>query len=231
MKLFEHNAEAPVLPKLTRASVDGKRIYQTPTGEGYPSVTTVLGILGKESLMAWRKRVGEEEANRISTQAARRGTAVHKLCEDYLDNDPDFSKKHMPSNIHMFNTMKPILDANINNIWYQECFLYSDELQTAGQVDCIGEWNGELAVIDFKTSRKLKKEEWILNYYMQVAFYAKAFEDMTGVPIKKGVVFIGVDGNDPQTFEFNTADYLDHFAAVRETYKELYEKDKVHNIG
>jgi hypothetical protein len=230
MKLFEHNADAPVLEKLTRSNEDGKRIYRTPTGEGYPSVTTVLGILGKEDIAKWRKRVGEEEANRISTQAARRGTAVHKLCEDYLDNDPDYSKKHMPANIQMFNTMKPILDERINNIWYQECFLYSNELQTAGQVDCIAEWDGELAVVDFKTSRKLKKEEWILNYFMQVSFYAKAFEEMTGTPVKKGVVFIGVDNEDPQVFEFNTKDYLDHFRAVRETYKELYEKDKVHNL-
>lgn len=230
MKLFEHNADAPVLEKLTRSNEDGKRIYRTPTGEGYPSVTTVLGILGKEDIAKWRKRVGEEEANRISTQAARRGTAVHKLCEDYLDNDPDYSKKHMPANIQMFNTMKPILDERINNIWYQECFLYSNELQTAGQVDCIAEWDGELAVVDFKTSRKLKKEEWILNYFMQVSFYAKAFEEMTGTPVKKGVVFIGVDNEDPQVFEFNTEDYLDHFRAVRETYKELYEKDKVHNL-
>lgn len=230
MKLFEHNADAPVLEKLTRSNEDGKRIYRTPTGEGYPSVTTVLGILGKEDIAKWRARVGEEEANRISTQAARRGTAVHKLCEDYLDNDPDYSKKHMPANIQMFNTMKPILDERINNIWYQECFLYSNELQTAGQVDCIAEWDGELAVVDFKTSRKLKKEEWILNYFMQVSFYAKAFEEMTGTPVKKGVVFIGVDNEDPQVFEFNTEDYLDHFRAVRETYKELYEKDKVHNL-
>ena len=230
MKLFEHNADAPVLEKLTRSNEDGKRIYRTPTGEGYPSVTTVLGILGKEDIAKWRKRVGEEEANRISTQAARRGTAVHKLCEDYLDNDPDYSKKHMPANIQMFNTMKPILDERINNIWYQECFLYSNELQTAGQVDCIAEWDGELAVVDLKTSRKLKKEEWILNYFMQVSFYAKAFEEMTGTPVKKGVVFIGVDNEDPQVFEFNTEDYLDHFRAVRETYKELYEKDKVHNL-
>jgi len=230
MKLFEHNSDAPVLEQLTRSNVDGKRIYQTPSGEGYPSVTTVLGILGKEDLMAWRRRVGEEEANRISTQAARRGTAVHKLCEEYLNNNPDYSKKHMPANIQMFNTMKPILDEKINNIWYQECFLYSNELQTAGQVDCICEWNGELAVVDFKTSRKLKKEEWILNYYMQVSFYAKAFEEMTGTQINKGIVFIGVDNEDPQVFEFNPNDYIEHFKAVRETYKELYEKDKVHNF-
>jgi len=231
MKLkFDHNSEAPVLEKLTRASVDGKRIYQTPSGKGFPSVTTVLGILGKEEIQKWRDRVGHVEANKISTQAATRGTAVHKLCEDYIDNDPDFSKKHMPSNVHMFNTMKPILDASINNVWYQECFLYSNELETAGQVDCIGEWNGELAVIDFKTSRRPKKEEWILNYYMQVSFYAKAFEEMTGHKVNKGVIFIGVDGSEPQVFEFNPDDYVEHFKAVRETYKGMYEKDKVRNI-
>ena len=231
MKLFEHNSEAPVLEKLTRASVDGKRIYQTPSGKGYPSVTTVLGILGKEDIQKWRDRVGHAEANKISTQAARRGTAVHKLCEDYLDNDPKYAMKHMPANVHMFNTMKPILDERINNIWYQECFLYSNDVQTAGQVDCIAEWDGELAVIDFKTSKRPKKEEWILNYYMQVSFYAKAFEEMTGNKIKKGVIFIGVDGNEPQVFEFEPADYDDHFKAVRSTYKELYEKNTVHNNG
>jgi genome maintenance exonuclease 1 len=231
MKLFEHNSEAPVLEKLTRAAVDGKRIYKTPSGKGYPSVTTVLGILGKEDLQKWRDRVGHVEANKISTQASRRGTAVHKLCEDYLDNDPKYAMKHMPSNVHLFNTMKPILDERINNIWYQECFLYSNELQTAGQVDAIAEWDGELAVVDFKTSRKPKKEEWILNYYMQVSFYAFAFEEMTGIPVKKGVIFIGVDGNEPQVFEFDTTVYVDHFRAVRETYKEMYEKEKtVHNI-
>jgi genome maintenance exonuclease 1 len=223
---FDHGIE---LPQLTRQTTESGRKYFTPTGDAFPSVTTVLGILGKRELMEWRKRVGDEEANRISRQAATRGTAVHKLCEDYIDNKEDYSKKHMPANIHMFNTMKPLLDEKINNIWFQEAFLYSTELRTAGQVDCIAEFEGELSVIDFKTSRRQKSASNIQNYFMQVSFYAKAFEERTGTPIRKGVVLIGVDDSEPQTFVIDTEEYLEHFKAVRETYSELYEKNTLHN--
>lgn len=224
-KHFEHGID---LPKLTRKTTEEGRRYFTPTGEAYPSVTTVLSILSKAGIIAWRKRVGEDVANRISSQASRRGTAVHKICENYIDNKEDWKEGVQPSNMYMFNSMKPVLDDKISNVWFQECFLYSDELQTAGQVDCIGEWEGELAVIDFKTSRRLKKESDITGYFMQVAFYAKAFTEMTGQEVNKGVVFIGVDDNDPQTFVFDTNEYLDHFKAVREKYSELHEKEKIH---
>jgi genome maintenance exonuclease 1 len=227
--MFTHVDHGIELPQISRKNVDGTRKYFTPTGEAYPSVTTVLGILGKKELMEWRKRVGEEEANKISRQAANRGTAVHKLCEDYLDNKEDYSKKHMPANIHMFNTMKPLLDQKINNLWFQESFLYSNDLKTGGQVDCIAEFEGELSVIDFKTSRRPKKADGILSYFMQVSFYAKAFEEMTGTPIRKGIVLIGVDDSEPQTFVINPDDYIEHFKAVRETYSKLYEKDALYN--
>jgi len=223
---FDHKID---LPQLTRKTTESGRKYFTPSGDAYPSVTTVLGILGKKELMEWRKRVGEEEANKISRQASGRGTAVHKLCEDYLDNKEDYSKKHMPVNIHMFNTMKPLLDKKINNVWFQESFLYSNELKTGGQVDCIAEFEGELSVIDFKTSRRVKKADDILGYFMQVSFYAKAFEEMTGTPIRKGVILIGVDDSEPQIFVIDPDDYVDHFKAVRETYSKLYEKDTLHN--
>jgi len=225
---FEHYDHGIELPKLTRKTTEEGRKYFTPTGEAYPSVTTVLGVLSKDSIMAWRKRVGAEVANKISTQASRRGTAVHKICENYIDNKEDWQKGVQPANMFLFNTMKKVLDEKVNNVWFQECYLYSDEYQTAGQVDCIGEWEGELAVIDFKTSRRVKKEEHILGYFMQVAFYGKAFTEMTGTPVKKGVVFIGVDDNEPQTFVFDIDDYLEHFKAVREKYSELHEKNKIH---
>jgi len=227
--MFTHFDHGIDLPTLTRKTTESGRRYFTPTGEAYPSVTTVLGILGKKELMEWRKRVGEDKANQISRQAATRGTAVHKLCEDYLDNKEDYSKKHMPANIHMFNTMRSVLDEKINNIWFQEAFLYSDELQTAGQVDCIAEFENELSVIDFKTSRRPKSPDKIQNYFMQVSFYAKAFEERTGTPIKKGVVLIGVDDSEPQIFVIDTEEYIEHFKAVREAYRNLYEKDKVRN--
>jgi len=227
--MFTHHDHGIELPHITRKTTEQGRRYFTPTGEAYPSVTTVLGILSRASIAAWRKRVGEAEANRISGQAARRGTAVHKICENYIDNKEDYAEGQQPSNMFMFNTMKAVLDKKINNIWFQEAFLYSDELETAGQVDCIAEYDGKLSIIDFKTSRKLKKEEFIQNYFMQVSFYAKAFEERTGIPVDQGVVLIGVDDSQPQEFIIDTSEYLDHFKAVREKYKELYEQKTVHN--
>lgn len=222
--MFTHVDHGIVLPTLTRQTTESGRKYFTPEGNAYPSITTVLSILGKEEIIAWRKRVGEEEANRISRQASTRGTAVHKLAEDYVDNKPDWKGKHMPSNIATFNTLRPILDARLNNIWMQEVFLYSDKLKTAGQVDCIGEWDGVLSIIDFKTSKRVKKEEDITNYFIQMCFYAAAFLERTGIAIKQAVVVMAVDDNEPLIFKVNTFDYLDHFISVRKKYKEMHEK-------
>jgi len=228
--MFTHHDHGVVLPTLTRKTTEEGRRYFTPDGSAYPSVTTVLGILSKQAIIEWRKRVGEEEANRISRQASGRGTAVHKLCEDYLNNEEDWKGKHQPANLFMFNTLKPVLDEKINNIWFQEVYLYSDKLKTAGQVDCIAEFEGELSVIDFKTSRRVKKEDGILGYFLQVSFYAAAFYEMTGIPIRQGVILIAVDDSEPQVFKFNTYDYLEHFVQVRKKYRALYEdKTAVHN--
>jgi genome maintenance exonuclease 1 len=171
--------------------------------------------------MKWRERVGEEEANKISTQAATRGTAVHQLAEDYLNNKEDWSKGSMPSNLFAFNQIKTILDKRVNNIWAQEVPLYSDKFMIAGRVDCIAEFDGELTIIDFKTSRKPKKAEWIQNYFLQAAFYAAAFYERTGVAIKKFAIIITVDGDDPQVFTGNTHDYLRELLEVRTEYAEI----------
>jgi len=217
--MFTHVDHGIVLPKLTRKSTEAGRRYFTPDGNAYPSITTVLGILSKQGILDWRKRVGEVEANRISTQASTRGTAVHKLAEDYIDNDEQWAKDAMPSNIASFNDLKNIIDKRLNNIWMQETFLYSDRLKCAGQVDCIAEFDGQLSIVDFKTSRKPKKEEWITSYFIQASFYAAAFYERTGIPIKQGVILITVDGSEPQVFKVNTYDYLEHFLKVRKQYK------------
>jgi hypothetical protein len=219
--MFNHVDHGIELPKLTRETTESGRRYFTPEGNAYPSITTVLSILNKEAIKAWRARVGAEEANKISRQAAGRGTAVHKLAEDYIDNVEDWKGKQQPANLFMFNTIKPLIDENINNIWFQEEFLYSDKLQTAGQVDCIAEWDGELSVIDFKTSRRPKSVDQIQNYFMQASFYAAAFLERTGVPIKQAVILIAVDDHEPQVFKINTFDYLEHFLAVRKKFDEL----------
>jgi len=218
--MFNHVEHDVVLPKLTRKTTEAGRRYFTPDGAAYPSITTVLGILSKQGIIDWRKRVGEAEANRISTQAATRGTAVHKLAEDYIDNVEGWSKGAMPANIASFNDLKTILDKRLDNVWFQEEFLYSDRLKCAGQVDCIAEFDGQLSIVDFKTSRKPKKEEWITSYFIQASFYAAAFYERTGIPIKQGVILITVDGSEPQVFKVNTYDYLEHFLKVRKEYKK-----------
>jgi genome maintenance exonuclease 1 len=222
--MFNHVDHGIELPKLTRKTTESGRRYFTPEGNAYPSITTVLGILSKEGIIEWRKRVGEEEANKISRQAATRGTAVHKLAEDYLNNEEDWKGKHMPSNLNTFQDLRQIIDGRLDNVWMQEEFLYSDKLKTAGQVDCIAEYDGVLSIIDFKTSRKPKKAEWIEGYFIQACFYAAAFLERTGVPIKQAVILVAVDGSEAQVFKVNTFDYLEHFLAVRKKYKEIYEK-------
>jgi len=175
--------------------------------------------LSKQGILEWRKKVGEAEANKISQQASVRGTAVHKLAEDYLNNDPNWKEGAMPTNLFSFEDIKKIMDKRLDNIWMQEVFLYSDRLKTAGQVDCIAEFDGQLSIIDFKTSRKPKKEEWITSYFIQASFYAAAFYERTGIPIKQGVILITVDHHEPQVFKINTYDYLEHFLNVRKEYR------------
>ena len=221
--MFTHVDHGITLPKMTRKTTEKGRKYFTPDGNAYPSITTVLNILSVDSIMKWRKRVGEEEANKISHQAATRGTSVHKLAEDYIDNVDDWKGKAMPNNLYTFSHLKDIIDNRLNNVWFQEEYLYSDRLKCAGQVDCIAEFDGELSIVDFKTSRKPKKIEWITNYFIQASFYAAAFYERTGVPIRQGVILITVDHNEPQVFKINTHEYLQRFLDVRQKYRELKE--------
>lgn len=220
--MFNHVNWEHKLPELECETLPTGRTYKTPEGKRYPSVTTVLGDESKAGIIAWRKRIGEEEANKISTQAGTRGTAVHTLAENYINNDPNWAKGAMPSNLFAFNQIKPILDSNMDNVYAQEVPLYSDRLQVAGRVDLIADWVDQLSIVDFKTSRKPKKEEYIQNYFMQASFYAAAFYEMTGIPIKRSVILIAVDGEDPQVFVKKTGDYLQDFIAVRKRYREKH---------
>jgi len=189
---------------------NGSRKYVTPNGDAYPSVTTILSAYNKKAIQEWRERVGEEVANKISTQASTRGTRLHSLCETYLLNElsPLKLQSVMPDAKELFNKIKPKLDANIGKIYSLEQALYSDKLKIAGRVDCIAEWNGELSVIDFKTASKEKNEEWIQNYFMQCSAYAEMFEERTGRPINQIVVAIAVANGDTQIFVKEKEDYL-----------------------
>lgn len=204
-------------PSLKRVDSPQGRVYQTITGLKYPSVTSVLSMMDKSSLYEWRKRVGEEEANRVSARAARRGTAIHSLCEEYL-----YGKNPEPSmfDAQTFNSIKPHLDK-IDNIHALESKLYSDYLQVAGTVDCIAEFDGRLSVIDFKTSRRLKSREDIPGYFIQTAAYAVAFEERTGIPVSRLVIIMAVDDEQPLIFKEKRDDWIDQFIELREAYSKL----------
>jgi len=176
------------------------RKYGTPTGNSYPSITTVLSIKSKDAIAAWRKRVGAEEANKISYRASQRGTAVHEIAEKYVNNDEYYMHGYMPNIINDFNQIKDILDERIGTVYGQELPLYSDHLGVAGRVDCVAEFDGKLSIIDYKTSSKTKKRAWVENYFMQEAFYAIAWEERTGMPITQLVTIISVDNAKPQVF-------------------------------
>jgi genome maintenance exonuclease 1 len=198
-KIFEHEFYTPY--KLERVVIDGKRHYLTPDGNKYKSVTTILDQkTDKTALLEWRKKVGEDEANRISTQAANRGTAIHSICEHYLLNNDSFPKGSMPANVDTFRQLRPILDERIGKIYGLEYYLYSHTLKTAGATDCIGEFDGINSIIDFKTSRKPKKEEWIENYFLQATCYAMMAEERLPLVIPQIAILIAVDHEEPQVF-------------------------------
>jgi len=207
-----------VLPDLkSQTFPDGKRYYVTPAGNKLPSVTTVIGAQKKASIMAWRKRVGEEAANKISRQASSRGTNVHTLCERYLNNDK--LGDIMPDAKEMFKSLIPLLNR-IDNIHYQEQALWSEQLGLAGRVDCIGEFDGVLSVIDFKTSKRVKARDDILDYFWQTAAYAIMMEELTGIVVDKLVIIMAIDNEPPALFIENTADHIDGLVQAIEFYRK-----------
>ena len=185
---------------LIAVTKDSGRVYTDPNNNTYPSITTVLSILSEDAIKAWKARVGEEEANRISKTASNRGTAVHDLLERYVNNESDFDKEVESHIMQSFYDVKPVLDKCLTKVYAQEAGLYSERLGVAGRVDCVGEWNGIDSIIDYKTSKKLKKKEWIDSYFMQSTAYAIMWEERTGIPINQIVVVIAVDNEEPQIF-------------------------------
>ncbi len=212
-KLFKHNMVEEI--NLTTENIDGKRYYVLPDGQKLRSVTTVLGDkLDKTALLEWRKKVGEEEANRISVKAARRGTAVHSICEKYVLNDDEFLKDAMPSGIDSFNGIRSLLDKHVDNILGVELPLYSVALKTAGRCDLIAEFDGVPSVIDFKTSRKPKKEEWIESYFLQTTVYSMMFEWIYKIKIPQVAILIAVDHEEPQLFVKDRGQYVNRVLEI-----------------
>lgn len=215
MKTFTHNLIT--IEDINATTTDSGRVYQTPDGKLYPSVTTVLSEHTKKGVMEWRQRVGEEEANKVSRRSAVRGTRFHTLAEKYLKNDlseGDFSLL----DYEMFKVAQPVLDK-IDNIRAQEVGLWSHHLRLAGRVDCIAEYEGKLSIIDFKTARREKDVDHIQHYFMQAAAYAIMFEERTQIPINRLVIAIVVEDGFMQIFESRRDYHVEQLLY----YRDLYE--------
>ena len=185
-------------PNLKAKTTEKGRRYFVE-GNAYPSVTTVIGEMKKKSIIEWRRKVGEEEANAISKRATTRGNKCHKLAEDYLSNKPLDRYRDDVLSLGLFHQIRPYIDK-INNIHALEESLYSHTLKLAGRVDCIAEYDNELAIIDFKTSTKCKREEWRQDYFSQETAYAIMLQELTGLKVKQLVTIIAVETGTPQVF-------------------------------
>lgn len=212
-KIFKHELYEFEELQAVMDESKGGRVYITPTGERYRSVTTLLGKLSKQGIMEWRKAVGEEKANKISSQAARRGTNLHQICEDYIGNKPEFLKDKLPNVVSMFKDIQPLIDQHITAVHGIEIPLYSHKLQTAGRCDLFCSFDNVPTILDFKTSSKPKKKEWITSYFMQATCYAMMVYERKGIKVPQLAIMIAVENEEPQLFVEQTETYL------TETYK------------
>lgn len=204
-------------------TTDRGRVYTTPNGNLYPSVTTVLSTGDNKALEEWKERVGLEEANRVSSMAARRGTALHTVCEKYLLNEMPSTKiaSLMPTTKELFFKIRPFLDISVGRVLALEQAMYSDKLGIAGRVDCIAEWNGKLSIVDFKSSTNQKEKENISNYFMQCTAYSIMFRELTKIPIDQIVVLIGTENGPGQCFVESASNYV---AQLQQTVSDYYQK-------
>ena len=215
-----------VLPKTKGKNIDGTRFYEID-GQNYPSVTSVLSIRSKEGIQKWRDSIGNDVANWEMNRAARRGTATHTLVEQYLKGETPSIRSVLP--LGLFKLLRPYVDQ-IDNIRFLETIMYSHKLKLAGQVDCIGEYNGKLSVIDFKSANKLKEESWIENYFIQTTAYAEMYEELYGEKIEQLVILIASEDGTSQSFVKETKDYKQKLIVAIEDFYKYYKnknKDKI----
>mgnify|MGYP000240471459 CR=1 FL=1 len=216
------------LPELERETIDGVRYYKVPDEEELlrlVSITSVTSHFNKEIFINWRKKVGEEKADQITKQATSRGTDMHTLTEHHLKNEDLPSVQ--PLSEFLFKIAKPELNR-INNIYALEGSLYSKVLGVAGTVDCIAEYNGELAIIDFKTSKKPKPREWIEHYFVQCAAYACMFYEITNIPVKKFVILMSCENGECVVYEeYDKSKYI----KLLSKYIRKFVRDKLELYG
>ena len=197
--MFNH-VDLSIKP-LDRETIDGVRYYDVPNTEGFTklvSITSVTSWINREIFRSWRARVGNEQADKVTKAATSRGTDMHTLTEHYLLNEE--LPTVQPLSEFLFKQSKPKLDL-IDNIHAIEKPLYSLKLGVAGTVDCIAEYEGELAVIDFKTSKKPKPRKWIDHYFVQCAAYACMLYEMKEIPVKKFVIIMSCENGEVKVYE------------------------------
>ena len=232
-----YNHKTINLPEIKATTTDGVRLYETPDGNFYPSITTVLSTRNKKGLHEWRKRVGDDVANYVARKAAVRGTHVHHMCEDYLNNMhlnyPDDWKKHKQKFLPyvLFKQLRDSVLQKVNNIYAQECGLYSDKYKVAGRVDCIAEYDGKLSIIDFKTSSKERSDDWNESYYIQASAYAEMFEERTGITIDQVAILVVTEDGVVQEFVKNKTEYLPLLSDVIREWKVKNEMVSSTNIN
>ena len=216
------------LPQLEREMIDGVRYYKVPTLEElqkFVSITSVISHFNKDKFASWRARVGEEEANKITRKATSRGTDLHTLVEDYLHNRN--LSDVQPISEHLFKIAKPALNR-INNIYTLEGSLYSQYLGVAGTVDCIAEFDGELSIIDFKTSKQPKPREWIDGYFVQCCAYACMLHELTGLSVKKFVIIMTCENGEVEVYEeYDKAKYI----RLLTQYIKKFVNDKLEQVS
>ena len=205
-----------MIPAIEQVNSESGRFYRTPDGD-FPSITTVLGSLSKGHIEEWRNRVGAEHADKITRQAANRGTRLHSNCETYLKTGNINATN--PFDLMMFRSIQPKLDL-ITQVHYQETAMWSKELGVAGTVDCIGEYGNELAVIDFKSANKEKKLEWIDSYWLQTCAYSIMYEERTGTRIDKLVIIIANEEETAQSFVDWRNNWEDRLKEVIDSYRK-----------
>ena len=191
--------------ELKKKETTGCRLYELPSGQWVPSITSVTSFYNREKFIEWRKKIGDEKANRITKRATTRGTDFHEIAQDYLEQKELIWEEHLPATQFMFHHAKPFIDK-IDNIHAIERSMYSEFFGIAGRVDCIGEYDGELAVIDFKTSERIKPEAWLENYFVQETAYACMYYELTGIPVKKLITIMTTPSGEVKVFDKRNKD-------------------------
>lgn len=215
--MFRHELLPSI--KLPRELINGRRLYVTPSGAHLPSVTTVLKEYYKKDFTAWRKRVGEKEAAAITQRAASRGTNLHSLCEGYMKNEENYRARALPDVLADFLAIQKTLDTNISVVLGVEFPLFSERLRTAGTADLICVWGNQPTVVDFKTSTRPKKEEWITDYFVQASTYAMMTKELHNIDVEQIVIILLIENDTPVIFRKDVKDY-------KATVEEIFIKER-----